>query len=264
VIDADPQECPECSGRGWTVVPDGGAGTARPCACREHLEAPHLERLAGIPERYRKCRLETFQVDVRGFRDELLAARTIAGRYVDTFIEADGRFRQSGLLFVGPPGVGKTHLASAVLLELIRRYRVQGRFVDFTSLIYQIQSTFGSDSPESKQGLLEPVMAAEVLVLDELGVQKPTPWVAELLYLVLNTRYTRRLPTLFTTNYWLEPEGEAEVPSAAGQEVATRGPERLAQRIPAVLVSRLYEMAQLVTIRSVDYRKTFRRYQHQV
>lgn len=259
-------DCPDCEGRGWVVAPDGGAGSARPCPCRERGELPHLERLAGIPDRYLSCRLENFQVDVRGCRDELLAARTLATRYVEGFVEPDGNFRQAGLLFVGPPGVGKTHLAVAVLQELIRRYRARGRFVDFTSLIYQIQSTFDAQSSESKQGLLEPVMSAEVLVLDELGAQKPSPWVSEILYLVLNARYTRRLPTVFTTNYWLEGEDVADGgPSdrAAGA-LAAASSDRLASRIPSMLVSRLYEMAQPVILRSVDYRKTFRRYQHQV
>src|SRR5215207_7912408 len=118
--------CPECGGRGWLVVADGGAGTARPCPCRQKQVGPRLVTAAGIPERYAHCRLETFLVSAPSPRekDQLLSARTIAERYLDSFLEPGGKFRESGLLFVGPPGVGKTHLAVAVLSELISRYRV--------------------------------------------------------------------------------------------------------------------------------------------
>ena len=91
-----------------------------------------------------------------------------------------------------------------MLRELIDGYGVHGRFIDFTTLIHQIQSTFDPDSPESKRQVLDPVIKADVLVLDELGAQKPTAWVRDILYLVINTRYTERRPTLFTTNYRLD------------------------------------------------------------
>ena len=179
-----------------------------------------------------------------------------AARWVDEFLALDGGSREGGLLFIGPPGVGKTHLAAAALAEVIRRYRVRGRFVDFTSLIYQIQSTFDAGSPETKQGVLEPVLSAEVLVLDELGAQKPSPWVSEVLYLVLNGRYTARKPTLFTTNYFLE--------GSAGAHSLDRGAggDLLSTRIPSMLVSRLWEMARPVLMQGDDFRRVVKSHQH--
>ena len=95
---------------------------------------------------------------------------------------------------------------------------------------------------------------------DELGAQKPTAWVQDILYLVINTRYTERRPTLFTTNYALErPRDPA--PEPARPESLDRGadpPARhhrtplLDERITAQLVSRLFEMARPVTLRGVD------------
>lgn len=247
--------CPKCSGRGWTIERDQGAGTALPCSCKRHESEARLADLAAIPERYLSCSLKGFHVSNpdRAIEEQLFSAKQQSQNYVDTFVGEDGRFRDTGLLLIGTPGVGKTHLAVAVLNELIQRYRVRGLFVDFTELIHEIQSTFSPRSADSKFDLLDPVMKAEVLVLDELGAQKPSEWVNDILYLILNTRYTKRLPTIFTTNYRLE------LPYQKSESLDRRQdfdiPELLNHRVRPSLLSRLYEMAEPIVIEADDFRR---------
>jgi DNA replication protein DnaC len=257
--------CPSCGGRGWVVRLDGGgAGTASPCACRQQEVVPRLLAAADIPERYRDCRLSTFKVTAgsSAVRAQLLAARSTAQRYANEFVTPEG-FCPTGLLFIGPPGAGKSHLAAAVLAELIERYGVRGRFVELPAFFNQLQATFGASFGDPKQEVLAPLFDSQLLVLDELGAQQPTPWIRDVLYLVINTRYSRRLPTLFTTNYRL-PAADGEAAPAAAQSLDRgRDPEptwdeaaALGSRVPAMLVSRLYEMAQPVILTGVsDYRR---------
>ncbi len=62
------EPCPDCGGRGWVVAADGRAGTALPCACRRRDVVPRLIAAAGIPSRYKHCRLGNFHVSSRHSR----------------------------------------------------------------------------------------------------------------------------------------------------------------------------------------------------
>jgi DNA replication protein DnaC len=263
--------CPECGGSGWVVEADGGVGRARRCPCHTLGRGARLLEAAEIPPRYRRCRLSKFETAERNPNRKAQLVRALADckRYTEHFLQPEGHFRETGLLFIGPPGVGKTHLAVAVLVELIERLKVRGRFVELTSLVNRLQNTFDPGSPDSKRDILDPIVNAELLVLDELGAQNPTPWVRDLLYLIINTRYTRRLPTLFTTNYRLSgPPKRTEEnldrgPDPEEDRLATERYGLLAHRLPPMLISRLFEMAKPILLDAAsDYRQEVQLYRH--
>lgn len=229
------------------------------CECRKQDRARELASAAAIPDRYRACTLKSFKTSSpdKEIATSLSAALKICRLYVDNFLDiGKGRFREAGLILYGPPGVGKTHLAVAMLSEIIERYQIRGRYTDFSTLLFSIQSTFDDDSTESRASILRPIIEADLLVLDELGAQKPTDWVMQNLYWIMNTRYNERRPTIFTTNYHLGP--------AAKNEAKETSAESLSLRISPQLVSRLYEMAQPVPVFGHDYRREIMVHRHRL
>jgi DNA replication protein DnaC len=137
-----------------------------------------------------------------------------------------------GLLFIGTCGVGKTHLAVSALKHVIAEKGVRGLFYDFRDLLREIQASWNSVSQSSELAVLRPVLEAEVLVLDELGANKPTDWVRDTITHVINCRYNDKKITLFTSNY-LDSSAKA-------------GEETLTERIGYRLRSRLHEMCKVI------------------
>jgi DNA replication protein DnaC len=106
--------------------------------------------------------------------------------------------KKSGLLLIGEPGTGKTHLAVAVTRALIDR-TVSAVIVNVPMLLLAFRGTFSSDRPQRFDAMLELLCQCEHLVLN-LGRERPTEWAQETLYLLVNARYQECLATSLTTN----------------------------------------------------------------
>lgn len=226
--------CELCGGSGWVLESVDGRKQARPCTCRAAVIRRERLEAAQIPVRYRDDNFANFDEQTPA----LVSAKRIAREFVDAYPVVD-----SGLLFVGPAGRGKTHLACAILSELVATKGVSALYADFSDLLLRIQTSFRPDADSSKESVLTPYAEAELLVLDELGASKPHAWVLDVLYNLLNTRYNRKRITIATSNFEDEPD------PASGER------EKLEDRIGYRLRSRLYEMCTLVPLRGKDYRK---------
>jgi DNA replication protein DnaC len=201
---------------------------------------------ARIPERHRECTLENFVTKGTAHRS-LAEARMKAAGFVRAY--PTDQFG-NGLLFIGPCGVGKTHLAAGILHALITEYGVAGRFVDCKELLKEIQNTYSSSTEQTERQVLKPALDAEVLVLDELGAARRTDWVSDMIEHLLNMRYNDRKTTIITTNLPYASAG-----GGGGAREAARQ-ETLGDRIGERMLSRLGEMCVVVEMDGPDYRKS--------
>ena len=254
----DAEVCELCFGTGVQAVPNKGA---RPCPECSKNAGQSLLDAARIPHRYAGCTLDNFKCANNSQEIALQYARCLVRDYPHI---------DRGLLYMGPVGVGKTHLAVAILKGLIERGR-PGLFYEFGSLLKQIQASYNPVSDTSELEVLAPVFQTEVLVLDELGASKPTDWVRDTLYQIINTRYNDKKLTIFTTNRLDEAQAErADTDDSTAQSInewkaqnrgrtnkneSKKSAESLEERIGFPLRSRLYAMCNTSLILGKDYRK---------
>jgi DNA replication protein DnaC len=258
-------QCPLCHGSGWKPVapavdPKSRSQSKEPrvtrCDCKLSERSERLLEQARIPARYQHCELASFHAEYGGPNAALSKAALTAGRFVEEYpLDKD----KTGLLFMGPVGVGKTHLAVGILRGLILGKGVPCLFTDYRELLKEIQNSYNPSVSATEMSILRPVFEAEVLVLDELGAVKPTEWVWDTVSLVLNTRYNDMRTTIITTNLDDKPAAAAGRESF-GREAAARAAreETLGDRIGERMRSRLHEMCRKVTLEGEDFRQKVR------
>lgn len=189
-------------------------------------------RNAGIPERFIEHRLDTF-VAVDGTERAISAARDVVRDCLDE------KAKPRGMVLVGKPGSGKTHLAVGILRAILDARsaddvsfsRFRSKFVVVPELLDTLRERIGDPTVRDP---LPALMQAPLVVLDDLGREKPSEWVTDRLYVLVNSRYNAKLPTIVTTNYPLS-------------DLANRGYD--------AMISRLRDGASVVTMTAPDYRK---------
>src|SRR6202522_3887269 len=209
-------DCPNCEGSGWKVVertiegaqalaadrPGAGAGEPKmvwavPCDCTTGDKTERALQRARVPERYRHCDFENYETDndienvsreqMAAWNRSLAQAKMFVQRFAQEYSPVPGMQSEHGILLMGPCGVGKTHLAVSALKTIVLRGHT-GLFYDYRELLKAIQDSYNPENKATEISLLEPVLKTEILVLDDVGSSKPSPWALETVWHVLNTQ----------------------------------------------------------------------------
>ena len=148
--------------------------------------------------------------------------------------------KKKGLYIHGAVGTGKTHICWAIKNDydnpaIDPRNRPYIQIYNVVDLMHDIKADFDRQAIDKRrpEDYLTDPERKHLLILDDIGVEKATDFVAETLYRIINARYIHILPTIFTSNHTI-------------QELADRIGERSA--------SRIVEMSELIELTGGDRR----------
>lgn len=187
--------CPLCRDAGWLRrdVPLGHPDFAKLVLCECQTEAAKARWLtkllhtSGLTEAMGSMTFSSFKPSHPSLAEALSACAAYAA-------EPDG-----WLYLYGGYGTGKTHLLAAMAQTLVER-RIGALYVVVPELLDRIRQSFDPDNKESFSELWDRIFRADVLLLDDLGSERMTGWVAEKLFLIVDNRYRARAPMVIASN----------------------------------------------------------------
>lgn len=196
--------CKKCGGQRQTVVPKfGKPGYFMPrCICRCQKEAEEQRKAA----EERQCRMERIKRrKSQGLQDHYLYNYTFANdngqnplmdkarAYVEHWEEA---YRQNtGLLLFGDVGTGKSFFAGCIANALLDR-DVPVLMTNFPTILNRLTGMFSEERAEFITSLGE----YDLLIIDDLGVERSTDYAMEQMFFIIDSRYRSRKPMIITTN----------------------------------------------------------------
>ena len=147
---------------------------------------------------------------------------------------------RKGLILVGNNGVGKTHLACSIANELIKN-GIPIIYGTLINLLAELKNTYDVDNNISEMKIIKLYEKVDLLIIDDLGKEKPSEWGLEKLFTIINSRYENNLPVIITTNY---DQNSLINRLSINREIETA----------KSIISRLYEMCYLVKIEDRDHK----------
>jgi DNA replication protein DnaC len=216
-----------CDGSGFQI--DEQTNTASDCACRpQRIANARARRLRDrVPRRYMDLSWERYPLP------QITAENPDSVRRVRRFCDdvsgnlAAGR----GLWLQGHTGTGKTTLGYMVAAAAVRAQHTVLSF-NAVALLNRVRATFDASSSETTAAVIDALATVELLHVEDLRVVRPTEWVLEQLYLIVNSRYEAQRSIVFTSDIDSDEDGPLSPPP----------PPELGHHVGARTFSRLMEI----------------------
>ena len=169
------------------------------CKCDREIEKQkkRREKQMEIERLKRTCfnSMREWSYTFENYQGEENQSLMIAKNFVEDYEKM--KKENIGLLFYGSVGSGKTYLACSIANSLIEQYQISVKIRNFAQIINELQkNSFDFD----KNAYIESLVNTSVLILDDLGIERDTSYAKEQVYNIVNSRYLKQKPTIFTTN----------------------------------------------------------------
>lgn len=185
-------ECPECF-----KLKQAQKAIEEEKAMQEKAQKSRMERIkeTRMPLEYQTKDFSTFIQDTESQREVF----NMAKRFVNGWEKA--KAGGYGLLFLGGCGTGKTHLACAIMIELLKEYAFSyPRYYKASEIFSSVRSTYQAGSTTNEEETLKFFSSIQLLVIDEVGVQKGSESEKRILFSILDNRVTSNKPTILLSN----------------------------------------------------------------
>lgn len=230
--------CQKCGGTGWVTRIKNDAEVAQRCDCQKIERIISKAEKANIPQRFLTAKLDNY------FPDQNNSSQAEIKKVVSRFID-DYPAVLKGILLQGAIGVGKTRLLCTIATELLQKIDdLDVYYIDWNDLVREMRSgeAHASRDFDVINQLIFKLTSVDLLLFDELGGSRMSPWVYDNIYYLFNKRYNNKKATICASNY-LDT-------SIANQETLT-------QRVGERIRSRLYEMTDAYQLDGSDFRKKY-------
>jgi|TARA_B100000959_G_C14964961_1_gene617342 DNA replication protein DnaC len=218
-------DCKICNGIGWlgedVEIFDPEFSKLTPCRCLNSQIQESIKYFSNFSIKNFNPNPSNINLNIK-HKKSLAQAYEVAKNYAKN--------PEGWLTFYGPTGVGKTHLAIAIFMNLKAKGH-DAMFVFVPDMLDELRNSYSGDNDENYVPRFNLIKDSRILILDDFGSENYSKWAHEKLYQIITWRYNRKLPTVITSPNDFDKKHDA-----------------ILSRIQDPLIG------QIVKIDSVDYR----------
>ena len=196
-------KCPKCGGCGFVeIIDEEGIDRLIRCECVKVDIKKAKFKFAEMPDELKDLKMNTFDTGIYAKATDVAAAKQ-AKKICINFVREYQQIKEkhTGLyLYSYTKGSGKTRLAVALGNGLMDIHGARVKFATTVRLLQEIKATFGVETQISTERYLDAIKTVEVLILDDIGAERPKDWVNETFYEIINQRMLSKLITIYTSN----------------------------------------------------------------
>jgi len=185
-------ECSICEDREIVLIEqEDGSVSARNCQCKAQKIQRRMFKASGLTEEQALMTIDDYNVSPDTMKMYQMTKNYLCGQ----------SWREGkGFALVGSVGAGKTMLAQIIASEIMRDMKTV-IFIPTTSLMAELLAAqFSNDKSEFEQRI-DKLIKADVVIFDDIGKEKPTEWVQNQYFRIIDGRYNNRRATGYTSNY---------------------------------------------------------------